>query len=122
MSDRMNKVNNMLKKVISEIILLEVQNSFDGQMFFYTVTGVKCTPDLRDANVFVSVLGDESQANKGFKYLCRQLKDIQRLMASRIHLKYTPKLFLKFDETALNAEKIESLLHKVKDSDEQDSK
>ena len=50
MNDRMNKVNTMLKKAVSDIILFEL-NQPELLPYFYTVTHVKCSPDLHVAEV-----------------------------------------------------------------------
>jgi len=119
MGERMNKINHELQRILSDIILHEISHP-EVQPFFYTVTSVKCSTDLHHAQVFISVLGDAQQVADGFKMLCRRLSAIQRLFAPRVHLKYTPKLFLKLDDTALKAERIQQLLHQVKSGDATD--
>ena len=55
MSDRMRRVNESVRQVLSEA-LPELK---DPRIGFVTVTGVETSPDLRHARVFVSVLGSE---------------------------------------------------------------
>jgi len=55
MSDRMRRVNESVREVLSEA-LPELK---DPRIGFVTVTGVDTSPDLRQACVFVSVLGNE---------------------------------------------------------------
>ena len=117
MPERMNKINHELKRILSEIILHELSHP-DLQGYFYTVTQVKCSPDLHNAQVYVSVLGTCEQAKQGFTMLCRRLKAIQHLMASRVQMKYTPKLYLKMDDTALKAERINRILEQVHQDEE----
>ena len=55
MSERMRRVNEALREVLSEAIgALK-----DPRIGFVTVTGVKTSPDLRQATVYVSVLGSK---------------------------------------------------------------
>ena len=55
MSDRMRRVNEAVRQVLSEA-LPELK---DPRIGFVTVTGVETSPDLRHARVFISVLGSE---------------------------------------------------------------
>src|SRR3954468_23349500 len=57
MSDRMRRVNEAVRQVLSEA----VGELKDPRIGFVTVTGVETSPDLRHARVFVSVLGSEKQ-------------------------------------------------------------
>jgi ribosome-binding factor A len=60
MSDRMRRVNEAVKEVVSEA----VGELKDPRIGFVTVTGVETSPDLRHARVFVSVLGSEAKRTK----------------------------------------------------------
>ena len=60
MSERMRRVNESLRQVLSEA-LLELK---DPRIGFVTVTGVETSPDLRQATVYVSVLGEREEAER----------------------------------------------------------
>ena len=60
MSDRMRRVNEAVREVISE----GVGELKDPRVGFVTVTGVETSADLRHAKVFVSVLGTEGKREK----------------------------------------------------------
>ena len=53
---RMRRVDEAVRAVLSDAIAKDLQ---DPRVGFVTVTGVKTSPDLRHARVYVSVLGDE---------------------------------------------------------------
>ena len=55
---RVKRVSETLKEVLSEIIQLNLKDPHVG---FVTVTGVEMTPDLKQAKVWVSVMGDEEE-------------------------------------------------------------
>ena len=57
MPERMRRVNESVRQVLSEA-LLELK---DPRIGFVTVTGVKTSQDLRQATVYVSVLGSEKK-------------------------------------------------------------
>ena len=55
MSERMRRVNEAVRSVVAE----GVRDLKDPRIGLVTVTGVVVTPDLQEATVFVSVLGNE---------------------------------------------------------------
>ena len=55
---RVEKVQELMKQEISEIILRELK---DPRIGFVTVTSVECTGDLREAKIYVSLMGSEQQ-------------------------------------------------------------
>jgi ribosome-binding factor A len=112
MSQRLKKINSLLQKIISEIIQKDLDFT-DIRSHFYTVTGVKVSADLQHAEVYVSVLGNAETAEKGFRMLCRRLHRIQCLMSPKIRMKYTPKLHLVKDDTFAYASRIESILNRI---------
>ncbi|EKD28535.1 MAG: Ribosome-binding factor A [uncultured bacterium] len=116
MSERLKKINSLLKKILSEIINNEID--FAGKTsFFYTVTEVKVTPDLHYADVFISVLGTKEKSDVGYSKLCKRLKQIQHLLATRIQMKFTPKITFKLDSSFDYAFHITEVLNKIKENE-----
>src|SRR5215208_5012103 len=95
MADRMRRVNESLREVLSEA-LLELK---DPRVGFVTVTGVETSPDLRHATVFVSVLGDESASDESLDGLRSAHGYLQRRVASELRLKNTPTLTFAYDDS-----------------------
>ena len=58
---RMRRVDEAMRAVLSDAISKDLK---DPRIGFVTVTGVKTSPDLRHARVYVSVLGDEPPARR----------------------------------------------------------
>jgi ribosome-binding factor A len=107
MSRRLYRVNEAIREVVSQAIETDVK---DPRLGFVTVTGVETTPDLRQARVFVSVLGDEVQRAESLDALQASHGVLQRAFASRVRLKRTPKLEFLYDPTTDNALHINALL------------
>ncbi|MBN2686502.1 MAG: 30S ribosome-binding factor RbfA [Pontiellaceae bacterium] len=106
---RLVRVNELLKREIAEDLYRNFSMSdFDAAAL--TVTRVECTPDLRDANVFVSIFGHEDERNSMIRYLNRHRQEIVRLMIKRVKLKYTPRLHFVLDESIEGGDHILSLL------------
>jgi len=104
---RLYKVNESLREVVSEAIEREVK---DPRLGFVTVTGVETSPDLREARVYVSVLGDQRQRDETLAALQSAHGVLQARVAARVRLKRTPRLTFLYDDTIDRALHIDDLL------------
>lgn len=107
MNRRLYKVNESLREVVSEAIEREVK---DPRLGFVTVTGVETSPDLREARVYVSVLGDQRQRDETLAALQSAHGVLQARVAARVRLKRTPRLTFLYDDTIDRALHIDDLL------------
>jgi ribosome-binding factor A len=105
--DRIRRVNEAVREVLSEAITTELK---DPRVGFVTVTAVDTSPDLRHAHVFVSVLGDERQREESLAGLSSSHGYLQRRVASKLRLKNTPQLDFIYDESAERVMRITALL------------
>jgi ribosome-binding factor A len=106
-ADRMRRVDEAMREVLSEAITSELK---DPRVGFVTVTAVDTAPDLRQARVFVSVLGTGSERRRSLDGLRSAHGYLQRRIADELHLRHTPTLEFVYDNTAERAQRIESLL------------
>jgi ribosome-binding factor A len=111
---RQQKVQNALKREISDIIQNELK---DPRLGFVTITGVEISPDLKFAKVFFSVLGKDEDYKKTKQALDSGLGFIRRLIAQRIKLRLVPELMFKEDKSAEYSIRIEELLNQIKEQD-----
>lgn len=109
-SNRMNRVNEELKRELSNIINYEVKNSNVTGMI--SITKVKTSPDLKYARISVSILN-----SKNIKQTLAGLKAASGFMRSRIaekmNLRVTPELVFELDESLVYGEKIDKILEQV---------
>ena len=109
-SNRMARVNEELKRELSNIINYEVKNSNVTGMI--SVTRVKTSPDLKYARVSVSILN-----SKNVKQTLAGLKADSGFMRSRIaekmNMRVTPELVFELDESLVYGEKIDTILEKI---------
>jgi ribosome-binding factor A len=63
---RSDRVSDQMKQEIAEILMRKIK---DPRIGFVTVTDVELSHDLRNAKVFVSILGDEKAKKETFKGL-----------------------------------------------------
>lgn len=102
------KVSGLLKSEISNIILEEVK---DPRLGFVTITDVVLSDDLRNAKVYISVLGDDKQKKSSFAVLEHATPFIQTELGHRVRLKFLPKLRFYMDETWEKSLRIDQILH-----------
>jgi ribosome-binding factor A len=94
-SDRMRRVNAALREVLSEAI----SALKDPRIGFVTVTGVKASPDLRHAIVYVSVLGSHRKRRASLDGLGSSAGVLQAAVNRELRLKRTPQLSFEYDPT-----------------------
>ena len=94
---RQEKVARVVKEVVSDAIAHRLSDPrIEG---FVSVTRVELTPDLRGANVFISIFGsDQASQNKTFAAITHARSRIQALLAGRIQSKFCPVLRFYTDE------------------------
>jgi ribosome-binding factor A len=106
-TDRMRRVNEVLREVIGDTISTELE---DPRIGFVTVTSVDTSPDLRAARVYVSVLGDEQAREATLKGLRAAHGVLQAAVAKQTRMKRTPTLSFHYDETPERGVRISRLL------------
>ena len=109
-SNRMNKVNEELKKEISIVISQELKDpNITGLI---SVTKVDTTPDLRFARVYVSMINAKS--NKGNLARLKKCSGfIRSAIARRVNLRVTPELIFLFDESIEYGSRIDAIIDKI---------
>jgi ribosome-binding factor A len=103
----MRRVDEAVRAVLSEAIAKQLK---DPRVGFVTVTGVKTSPDLRYARVYVSVLGDEQTRADSLAGLRNAHGFLQGRIATELTLKHTPALAFEYDESVDRGLRINELL------------
>jgi ribosome-binding factor A len=107
MADRMRRVNEAVREVVSARI---AEGLRDPRIGFVTVTAVETSPDLRQARVYVSVLGSEEERSDTLAGLESAHGVIQQALATELRMKRTPTLQFVFDESIDRGMRITELL------------
>jgi ribosome-binding factor A len=94
MKHRLLRVNELIKRELSGIVAREI--NFDSAIV--TINHVDVTPDLKNAHVFVSVLGSGASADVMTK-LEEYRVSLQGELARHVVLKYTPHLVFHLDQS-----------------------
>ena len=93
MTGRMRRVNESVRQVLSEA-LPELK---DPRIGFVTVTGVETSRDLRQARVFISVLGSERKREQTLAGLAAAHGVLQARLGRELRMKRTPTLAFEYD-------------------------
>jgi ribosome-binding factor A len=109
MSDRMRRVNESVRQVLSEA-LPELK---DPRIGFVTVTGVETTTDLRHARVFVSVFGPERKRQATLDALAAAHGVLQGRIARELRMKWTPQLSFEYDRTVEEGVRMSKLIDEL---------
>lgn len=112
--NRLNRINEELKKEISQIISFELKNPEATGLI--SVTKVKITPDLKYAKVYISLLNAKND-EKTMEALKQSSGYIRSLVAKRINLRITPELVFEKDDSMEYGMKIDSILKDLKKED-----
>jgi ribosome-binding factor A len=113
MNERIRRVNGVLRETIAE----EVRDLKDPRIGFVTITGVEAAPDLRNAVVYYSVLGDDEAAAETAKGLEHAAPHVQEGIGGKVRLKYMPKLRFVVDPSIAHGARIDELLAKGHDDE-----
>jgi ribosome-binding factor A len=105
----MRRVNEALREVISEAL----GDLKDPRVGFVTVTGVRATPDLRQATVYVSVLGSEKKRRSSLEGLQSAHAVIQSRLNQELRMKRTPQLRFEYDQTIEEGVRLSTLIDEL---------
>ena len=85
----------------------------DPRIGFVTVTDVEMTGDLREAKIFVSIMGGDEQVKNSLEGLNSALGFIRREIGKRIRLRFTPEISFALDTSLDYGDHIQKLLLQV---------
>lgn len=114
---RLNRISEEIKKVTAEIINYELKDPRINNMT--SITRVDVTNDLSYANIYVSVLGDDSEKEKTLEGLESAKGFIRREIGNRVELRHLPEPVFHIDKSIEQGIYISKLIDKVKKEDEE---
>jgi ribosome-binding factor A len=110
---RTDRLNSLLKEVISDVIREEVRNPSVSQLF--TVTRVEITTDLRHAKVMVSVIGTPEQKAQTIQALQSAAGFIAVQSSHLVVMHHFPELRFYLDDSVDKQIRIEELIKDISD-------
>ena len=113
-ASRPDRVGDQIR---SELALLLAREVHDPGIGFVTMTRVQLTPDLQQARVYYTALGDEKERRSTARALERAVPFLRRRIGSRLRLKRVPELQFVYDESIAGQDRIEQLLNEIRAAD-----
>jgi ribosome-binding factor A len=110
----MRRVNESVRAVIAD----GVGALKDPRIGLVTITGVDVTPDLREATVFVSVLGSEKRRRETLAGLESAHGVLQARLARELRLKRTPQLTFEYDPSVERGVRMTKLIDELSPDEE----
>jgi ribosome-binding factor A len=107
---RIERVNELIKEVLSELVLTELK---DPRVGLITVVGVRVTNDLSSAKVLFSVMGDEEQRAATLKALKGASNFMRRVLVRQLDVKVAPELRWVYDDSLDRSFRIEQTLRET---------
>ncbi len=112
-SDRMRRVNEAIKQIVSETI----PTLKDPRIGFVTVTGVETTSDLDQATVWLSIYGPERERQGALDALEGASGLFQGRINRELHIRKTPKLVFKYDAAVERGVRMTQLIDELAPAD-----
>lgn len=110
---RTDRLNSLLKEVISEVIRRDVRNPHLPELI--TVTRVDVSKDLRYAKVYISVIGTAEDKERAIAALTSAAGFVATNSSKKMSLRYFPDLTFLLDDSVSQHLRIESLLSDIND-------
>jgi ribosome-binding factor A len=112
--NRPERVAQMVQELLGELFARGMR---DPRIGLVTITGVKMSPDLREARVYWTVHGDPEQRKHTAKGLEKARGFLRREIGTQLKLRMTPDLHFTYDEAIDRGERIEQLIRQVHDEE-----
>lgn len=110
MTDRIPKINQLIKKELGQIILRELEVPKD---ILVTITRVETTPNLNESKIYISVL-PESFQNQTLSMLKEKVWELQQFLNKRLRMRPIPKIMFFGEKETIKAGRVEEILEKLK--------
>ncbi len=112
MTRRTQRVNDLLREEISQLVLRELADP-RLQEGLISITGVDVSPDLRHARVYVSVMGTDQEREEVFAGLETAKRFMERELTRRLKMKNTPSLAFQRDDSIERGVRLTQLIKQV---------
>ncbi len=106
---RTSRVGENIRNALVEVFRQDLKGV---ELGWSSINDVEVSPDLQYARVYITGLKEED-TKKAVEDLRAVAPRIRHLLGRRIHLRFTPELDFRYDETAMRASRIELILSQV---------
>ena len=110
-SYRIERINETIKEVLSELLISQIK---DPRVGMVTITTVRVSSDLSIAKVHFSVMGDEAQREETERGLASARNFMRNSIAKALKTRSAPELKFIYDDSLDKSFAIEEALRKTK--------
>ena len=107
---RVEKLQELIKQEVGKMLLTDLK---DPRIGFVTVTDVEMTGDLREAKIYVSIMGGQDEIKNSLEGLNSALGFVRREIGKRIKIRFTPEISFALDTSLDYGDHIQKLLLQV---------
>lgn len=111
------RVGDQIQRVMAQVLR---EKFHDPRVGMISVSKVDVSKDLSWAHIFIASIDEKADEQVILSVLENAKGFLRKELSHEIKLKYTPKLKFMFDDSVKNAMRIESLLHKQENEDEEE--
>lgn len=116
MTRRADRINGLLRQEISLLLSREIKDPrLNG---IISITEVQTSPDLRNARVFVSVLGNQDAKDAALDGIQSAASFLRRSLRDRLKLRYVPFLKFALDESIEDADALLRVMDRLQEEPE----
>ncbi len=114
MSRRIDRVNELLRLEISQVLARQIKDPRLSGVI--TITEVRAAPDLRNALVLLSVMGDQEAKETALAGIESAAKFLRRELRGRLTLRYVPFLRFALDDSLEHADRLIGIMNQIQES------
>lgn len=114
MKNRVEQVSDFIRSEIAQIIIKEVELPQDSLV---TISRVDIANNYRYALIWVSVIPVE-RSMEIIKILLKNKKPIQKMLAEKLSIIFSPKISFKLDSQVQKVYEVEHLLDQIRDEED----
>jgi len=107
---RPDRVADQIRSELADLLAREVHDPGIG---FVTLTRVRVSPDLQQARVLYTVLGDEKARSASARALERAAPFLRRKLGARLRLRRSPEIIFTYDGSIAGQDRIEQILNEL---------
>ena len=111
MTRRTERINELLREELSDLLRRQVKDPRLGGLV--TVTEVEVSVDLRNARVFVSVMGSDEERENAFRGLEAARPFLRRELGKRLSMRRTPDLSFRRDDSLERGARLLALIEEA---------
>ena len=105
---RIEKINELLRSELANLITREIP----ANNYLITVCSFDCSPDLKSAKIYVSIIPDNFEEN-ALKVLRRHSSNFCKILRKKLQLRIIPRFNWVIDETEKKAAVIDKILNEI---------